>query len=193
MKITVLSPRWSTVIFVVVLLIVLVYLFPFRLLLRPMLSLAGPKPVHVYDGFDSTPLSSHWMKFKMVPGAFLTQSRVVRAGQRAGEITEHEGDLHEDATDCCAPNERDELIERWRYFSNFHQHYRYSFSLYMPPDFPVVPTRLVIAQWTQICEWKGCRPDNPMDPEGPLALQEVPQGGMVECRSLAPNTEITYR
>lgn len=162
MRLTFPGIRWRIVIFAAVLTIVLSILFPFRMLLRPMLFLGGPKTVHVYDGFESAKLSSHWMKLKMVPGSFVSQSQVVRAGYRAGEITLHSGDLHEDASDCCAANERDELMERWRYFSHFHRRYRYSFSLYLPPDFPVVPIRLVIAQWKQLCEWRGCRPDSPI-------------------------------
>jgi hypothetical protein len=40
--------------------------------------------------------------------------------------------------------------------------YEYAFSLYLPSDFPIVATRLVIAQWKQLCEWPGCRPRNPV-------------------------------
>ena len=40
--------------------------------------------------------------------------------------------------------------------------YEYSFSLYLPKDFPIVDIRLVIAQWKQVCEWFGCHPPNPV-------------------------------
>ncbi len=29
--------------------------------------------------------------------------------------------------------------------------YEFSFSMFLPADFPIVPTRLVIAQWKQSC------------------------------------------
>jgi hypothetical protein len=31
----------------------------------------------------------------------------------------------------------------------------------LPPDFPVVPTRVVLAQWKQRCREEACTPDNP--------------------------------
>jgi hypothetical protein len=34
--------------------------------------------------------------------------------------------------------------------------------LYLPADFPIVLTRLVLAQWKQACEWRRCRPQNPV-------------------------------
>ena len=118
--------------------------------------------IHVYDGFESPVLSSHWNKRRMVPEAFRVQSNIVRAGHSAGEITLHAGDRHEDASDSGAASERDELMEEWWLFAHTQRTYRYSFSLYLPADFPIVPTRLVVAQWKQLCEWSSCRPDNPV-------------------------------
>jgi hypothetical protein len=40
--------------------------------------------------------------------------------------------------------------------------YAYSFSMFLPRDFPVVPTRLVIAQWKQYCPSGKCTLDNPV-------------------------------
>jgi hypothetical protein len=118
--------------------------------------------IHVYDGFESSALGSQWSKRRMVPGAFRLQSEVVRAGHSAGEITVHSGDRHENASDSGAASERDELMEEWWLFARTRRTYRYSFSLYVPADFPIVPTRLVLAQWKQLCEWGDCRPDNPV-------------------------------
>lgn len=58
--------------------------------------------------------------------------------------------------------ERDELMEAWWLFAHIQRRYRYSFSLYLAADFPIVPTRLVLAQWKQVCEWRKCRPQNPV-------------------------------
>ncbi|MFZ0956957.1 MAG: heparin lyase I family protein [Candidatus Sulfotelmatobacter sp.] len=118
--------------------------------------------IHVYDGFESPALSSQWSQGRMVPGSFRVQSNIVRAGHSAGEITVHSGDRHEDASDSGAASERDELMEEWWLFAQTDHTYRYSFSLYLPADFPIVPTRLVLAQWKQLCEWTRCRPDNPV-------------------------------
>lgn len=98
----------------------------------------------------------------MVPGSFRVQSEVVRAGRGAGEITVHSGDRREEASDDGAATERDELMEAWWLFAHMHRTYRYSFSFYLPADFPLVPTRLVLAQWKQACEWRRCRPENPV-------------------------------
>jgi len=43
-----------------------------------------------------------------------------------------------------------------------YRDYSYSFSVLLPADFPVVPTRLVIAQWKQNCQSGNCDPDNPV-------------------------------
>jgi hypothetical protein len=117
------------------------------------------REIHVYEGFESGP---HWSESRMVPGSFRVQSDVVRAGRGAGEITVHSGHRREAASDSGAASERDELMEAWWLFAHIHRAYRHSFSLYLPADFPIVPTRLVLAQWKQVCEWSRCRPDNPV-------------------------------
>jgi hypothetical protein len=122
----------------------------------------GRREIHVYDGFESSGLSFQWSTYRLVPGSFRVQSDVVRAGRSAGEITVHSGDLREAATDDIPANERDELMEAWWLFAHMHRTYRYSFSLYLPADFPIVPTRLVLAQWKQLCEWTRCQPANPL-------------------------------
>jgi hypothetical protein len=126
------------------------------------LYLAGRQEIHVYDGFESDHLSADWSRWRLVEGAFRAQFQVVRAGHRAGEITVRSGDRREAASDDGAATERDELMEAWWLVAHLHRTYRYSFSLYLPPDFPIVPTRLVLAQWKQLCEWVRCRPDNPV-------------------------------
>jgi hypothetical protein len=126
------------------------------------LFLVGHKAIHVYDGFESDHLSANWSHWRLAEGAFRTQSQVVRAGRRAGEITVHSGDCREEASDDGAASERDELMEAWWLVAHLHRTYRYSFSLYLPADFPIVPTRLVLAQWKQLCAWVRCHPDNPV-------------------------------
>ena len=116
------------------------------------------RAVRVYDGFDAAELSRHWLKWQFVPGSVKMQSKVVRAGSGAAEITLHRGDRREGPSEDGQLLERDEITESWRYFSRLHRNYRYSFSLYLPADFPVVPIRLVLAQWKQVSLWKKCSP-----------------------------------
>jgi hypothetical protein len=120
------------------------------------------RKIHVYDGFESSGLSYCWSESRMVPGAFRVQSEFVRAGHSAAEITVRPGDRREPASDDGVASERDELLEAWWLYAHLNRTYRYSFSLYLPADFPIVPTRLVLAQWKQLCEWTRCRPDNPV-------------------------------
>jgi len=130
------------------------------------------RPVHIQDDFEEPKLSSIWMGLRMVPGAFSTQSEIVHSGHRAAQITVRANDRLEAASDDGAANERDELMEAPRFWSLPGRTYDYRFSLYLPPDFPIVDVRLVVAQWKQLCEWVSCRPDNPV-----LAIRYV--GGVL--------------
>jgi hypothetical protein len=130
------------------------------------------RPVHVADRFEKPELSSIWTTDRMVPGAFSVQSEMVRSGHSAARITIHPNDRFEAGSDDGPASERDELMEAERFWSQTGRTYEYSFSLYLPRDFPIVATRLVIAQWKQLCEWGSCRPDNPV-----LAIRYV--GGVL--------------
>jgi hypothetical protein len=57
--------------------------------------------------------------------------------------------------------ERAELREKNELMINKNERCVYSFSLFIPDDFPIVETRLVIAQWKQNCNG-NCDPDNPV-------------------------------
>ncbi len=120
-------------------------------------------PIHVHDGFESLQLSSlRWSNRRFEPGAVISEESVVRSGRKALAITVHAGDRPEAASESGAATERDELMESWWLFSRAGRTYVYSFSLYLPNDFPQTPERLVIAQWRQLCEGSPCVPDNPI-------------------------------
>lgn len=120
------------------------------------------QPVHTQDSFEEPKLSSIWTSWRMVPGAFSTRDEIVHSGHSAAQITLRAHDRFEEASDDGAASERDELIEAPRFWSHPGKTYDYSFSLCLPKDFPIVNVRLVIAQWKQLCEWRSCRPDNPV-------------------------------
>lgn len=123
------------------------------------LLLAGCRHQDIYDGFEAGELGAVWRLDKFVPGAIEVQSDRVRAGHGAAKVTLRAGDQIEREKGTML--ERAEIQERDISWENVD--YEYSFSLFLPADFPVVPTRLVIAQWKQDCAAK-CDPDNPVLP-----------------------------
>jgi hypothetical protein len=118
--------------------------------------------VDVYDGFETASLSEAWDSSRFVPGAVTMQSDIVRAGHGAVRIVVRADDKYEAGTRGNPPNERAELMEARKLVSREGDNYEYSFSMFLPPDFPVVPTRLVIAQWKQYCPAGDCSFDSPV-------------------------------
>jgi len=117
----------------------------------------------VYDGFEIPQLSNIWSKDRMVKGALEMQSGIVHKGHSAAMITLKTGDVFEAGQGKSKDTERDELREADRLFSVEGKIYEYQFSLFLPDSFPIVPVRLVIAQWKQYCNGNGlCSDDSPV-------------------------------
>jgi hypothetical protein len=121
---------------------------------------AAQLPVH--DGFEGTALSKLWDTSRFVKGAVIIQSGVVKSGQSALKITLNQGDKYEAGNDSSLVSERAELLEEKRLVSKEYAGYEYTFSMFIPADFPIVPTRLVIAQWKQYCKQEICSDDSPV-------------------------------
>lgn len=120
-------------------------------------------PVHVYDGFESLQLSwVRWSRYRFAPGAVISQNQFVRFGGRALAITVHSDNRFEQGIDGNNSTERAELMEAWWFYSHTGRNYVYSFSLYLPVDFPQTSQCLVLAQWRQLCEARHCKPDRPI-------------------------------
>jgi SAM-dependent methyltransferase len=83
--------------------------------------------------------------------------------------------------------ERAELQELRRLWSMDDSAYEYSFSVFVPQDFPIVPTRLVIAQWKQYCPVDRCTPDNPI-----LAIR-YQAGELFIAKQASAEKEVLYR
>ena len=98
----------------------------------------------------------------MEPHSFEIQSKIVRKGRNAAEITLTTGDVIEPATDKDKATERDELMEDQSLFSLEGVKYDYQFSMFLPDTFPIVPVRLVIAQWKQYCPFCSCSEYSPI-------------------------------
>jgi hypothetical protein len=119
--------------------------------------------VNVYDSFETSELSKIWATDRMVSGALEMQSTVVRNGHGAAKITLKAGDVFEAGIGKSKDSERDELREADKLLSVEGKLYEYGFSLFLPDSFPIVPVRLVIAQWKQYCGSNSiCSDDSPV-------------------------------
>jgi hypothetical protein len=99
----------------------------------------------------------------MVKESFKIQTNIVRTGHSAAMITLKSGDVFEAGIGKSKDTERDELREADRLVSVEGKTYEYKFSLFLPDSFPVVPVRLVIAQWKQYCGGNIlCSDDSPV-------------------------------
>jgi hypothetical protein len=120
-------------------------------------------PIDVYDGFETTDLSKVWDTDRFVPGAVEMQTNIFRAGRGAARITLRARDTFEAGINGSKDSERDELMEAKKLTSKENVAYEHSFSMFIPTNFPVVPVRLVIAQWKQNCPDGGnCSDDSPV-------------------------------
>ncbi len=126
-------------------------------------ALADLPKMDVYDGFEGTKLSKLWDTTGFVPGAVTIQSEIVRAGHGALKIVVHSRDKFEPGTNGDADSERAEIMESRKLCSLENATYEQSFSMFIPTGFPIVTTRLVIAQWKQLCPHGGaCEDDRPL-------------------------------
>jgi hypothetical protein len=107
--------------------------------------------VPVRDGFESPALGDLWETDKIIAADAKIQSAVVRSGRSALQITLHTSDVFEAGRNGNKDSERAELTEADGLISREGERYAYAFSMLIPPDFPVVDKRLVIAQWKQEC------------------------------------------
>lgn len=121
--------------------------------------------MNAYDGFESRKLSEIWSTSRMVPRSFEIQSKIVRKGKRAAKITLKTNDTFEAGSAKSSPTERDELLQIADLAPHEGLRYEYQFSMLLPEDFPIVDTRLVIAQWKQYCQGGDeapCSDDSPV-------------------------------
>jgi hypothetical protein len=119
------------------------------------------KKVKVYDGFEQRKLSNLWRRTRFEEGSIKMQSKIVRKGKRAAKITVRKGDKFE-AGGKNSDTERDELLEQKEFWSQEGEIATYSFSIYLPKSFLIVPTRLVLAQWKQHEGEDKVKVDNPL-------------------------------
>ncbi len=121
-------------------------------------------PIDVYDSFEGAKLSPLWETTPIASGALRMQSEIVRAGHSAIQITLHANDKFEAGQHDDGDSERDEILEARALTSHEDTPYEFSWSMYLPADFPIVPVRLVVAQWKQYCgtDMAPCSDDSPV-------------------------------
>jgi hypothetical protein len=126
--------------------------------------------INVYDGFESPSLGNIWDRSRFVPDAIVMEKQVVRAGEQAIAVTVRPGNMFMKGLHGYSDSERSELMEARSLVARQGDAYEYSFSMFFPADFPIVPTRLVIAQWKQYCPIgvEACSDDSPV-----LALRYI--------------------
>ncbi len=115
------------------------------------LTAATDKPPALRDGFEGESLAPFWLpgdygSGRYASGAVVLSDEFARSGRRSARITLKEGDVAQ-VGGSGQPNERAELDSGKHPVVN--QDVWYGFSFLAPPGFPVVDTRLVIAQWKQ--------------------------------------------
>jgi len=134
----------------------------FILLLLFSVSFQAIAQLPVHDSFETAQLSKIWDTSRLVKGAATIQSNIADSGHNALKIILKKGDKYEAGNDSSKVSERAELSEKKQLFSKEYSSYEYSFAMLIPGDFPIVPTRLVIAQWKQECNKEICSDDSPV-------------------------------
>jgi hypothetical protein len=122
----------------------------------------------VADGFESGTVGPLWKTHRVKPGSATVQRDVVRSGTYALRFELHQGDMAGLGGDGEA-TERAEIQEADGLWARFGESHEYRFSMYVPPDFPIVDRRLVIGQWKQAC--RDCSKDR-----SPIVAQRFRRG-----------------
>jgi hypothetical protein len=118
--------------------------------------------LNVYDGFEVSTLNKIWTNARMEQDAFVIQSKIVHSGKNAAKITLKYGDKVESNNGKDKDSERDELMESRKLYAVEDIKYEYQFSMLLPDSFPILPVRLVIAQWKQDCPLCSCENYSPV-------------------------------
>lgn len=149
-------------------------------------------PMDVYDGFEAGAISSLWDATTLsMPGAITLESTIVRAGHGAVRVEVHSRDHFRLGKDGDPDTERDEIREAVGLESREGTPYEYSWSMYLPPDFPIVPVRLVVAQWKQNCLSPAAFVAHIQQIAGEQAARTA-QLGRVPCDNNSPPLAIRY-
>ena len=113
-------------------------------------TVACGQPLSLKDDFETGELSPIWATDKLANSALCHISSPTRTGNGALSVTLAPYDKAE-FTKAGNITERAELMEASAVRLKMGVEAWYAFSFLLPSDFPIVKTRLVIAQWKQAC------------------------------------------
>jgi|WetSurMetagenome_2_1015567.scaffolds.fasta_scaffold00003_255 hypothetical protein len=143
--------------------------------------------IPVKDGFESPAISNLWETDKIIPTDAIIQSSLFRSGQSAIQITLHTSDRFEAGRNGSLDSERAELTEAERLISQQGKTYVHCFSMFIPKDFPIVDTRLVIAQWKQECPGGNICDDN-----SPVLAIRYISGALFITQTIGPRCDTLW-
>jgi hypothetical protein len=151
---------------------------------RPRLIVGKP----ITDSFEKSIISNLWETDKIIPSDARIQSEVFRSGHNAIQITLHTNDKFEAGRNGNPDSERAELTEADNLFSQQGKTYKHSFSIFIPKDFPIVDTRLVLAQWKQECPGGQICDDN-----SPVLAVRYISGTLLITQTIGPHRTILWQ
>jgi hypothetical protein len=151
---------------------------------RPQL-IAG---IPITDGFEKPDISNTWETDKIIPSDARIQSSVFRSGNNAIQISLHTDDKFEAGRNGNPDSERAELTEAENLFSQQGKTYIQAFSIFLPEDFPIVDTRLVLAQWKQECPRGHICDDN-----SPVLAVRYISGNLLITQTIGPHRTILWQ
>ncbi len=100
------------------------------------------------SSFEENRIDPIWKKTKISKNSLEIQNSIVRQGKFAAKLTLKKGMILGRGEDGKI-TERVELKEEDKFHAEFEETHLYRFSFYMPKDFPIIDTRLVLGQWKQ--------------------------------------------
>ncbi len=101
------------------------------------------------SNFENGNVDSVWKKSKISQGSLEIQSKTVKHGKYSAKFILKKGMMESIGNDGKI-TERVELKEKDIHHAKLNEIHRYRFSFFIPKDFPILNTRLVIGQWKQI-------------------------------------------
>ena len=131
-------------------------------------TIASDLPHEMKDDFESGGLAVFWVPGKYgsgryEPGRVLINTNLARAGSRSLKITVQEGDIPQKGNDGLDTERAEMDSGKWPLIGHTAT---YQFSVFIPKDFPIVNTRLVISQIKQ----------NDIPGSGPLIAERFRNG-----------------
>lgn len=105
-------------------------------------------PEVVASDFEKGKIDKIWKTDKIATGAAKIQSEIVHTGKFAIQMSLQQGQIQGTGANGIK-TERTELKEKSKHNITSGRFYEYSFSFYLPKNFPIKNRRLVIGQWKQ--------------------------------------------